>query len=69
MANLDALVEVLNGYFRQHASEFWLESSTNQVSLRALFYQLEKCLGTLRPWPDMVVQTEHDRVGPGKGSE
>lgn len=68
MANLDALVDVLNVYFRQHASEVWLEK-LDQAGVPAgpilsIGEMLEHPQALAR---DMIVQTEHDRVGTVKG--
>ena len=68
MANLDALVEVLNGYFRQHASEVWLEKLDQEGvpagPILTIGEMLEHPQALAR---DMVVQTDHDRVGPVEG--
>ena len=69
MANLDALVEVLNGYFRQHASEFWLEKLDQSGVPAGPILSIGEMLEHPQRIRDMVVQTEHDRVGPVKGLE
>ena len=68
MANLDELVDVLKGYFRQHTSEVWLEK-LDQAGVPAgpilsIGEMLEHPQALAR---DMVVQTDHERVGAVKG--
>ena len=68
MANLPELVDVLNGYFRQYTSETWLEK-LDQAGVPAgpilsIGEMLEHPQALAR---DMVVQTQHERVGKVKG--
>jgi crotonobetainyl-CoA:carnitine CoA-transferase CaiB-like acyl-CoA transferase len=68
MANLPELVDVLNDYFRQHTSEDWLEK-LDQAGVPA---GPILSIGEMLTHPqalarDMVVETEHDRVGSVKG--
>ena len=68
MANLPELVDVLNGYFRRYTSEIWLEK-LDQAGVPAgpilsIGEMLEHPQALAR---DMVVQTQHDRVGSVKG--
>ena len=68
MAHLGELVDVLNGYFRQHTSEVWLEkldrAGVPAGPILSIGEMLEHPQALAR---DMVVETKHERLGAVKG--
>ena len=70
MANLPELVDILNVYFRQHASEIWLEKLDQEGVPAGPILTIEEMLEHPQALArDMVVQTEHERAGKSKGLE
>ena len=68
MAHLEALVGVLNGYFRTQTSEVWLtqldQAGVPAGPILSIGEMLEHPQAIAR---DMVVETAHERLGPVKG--
>ena len=68
MAHLDDLVDVLNGYFRKKASDVWLdkldEAGVPAGPILSIGEMLEHPQALAR---DMIVETEHQRLGTIKG--
>jgi len=68
MAHLEALVGVLNGYFRTQTSEVWLDlldqAGVPAGPILSIGEMLEHPQAIAR---DMVVETAHEHLGPVKG--
>ena len=68
MAHLDDLVDVLNGYFRKKTSDVWLDeldvAGVPAGPILSIGEMLEHPQALAR---DMIVETEHERLGAIKG--